>query len=778
MNEPISDIRPTAVRRTGIIPVTVLSLLLLFVFYGKLFTHINSTYFGSGGDGLQSYYGALYHVKYDTSYMRIQGMNYPYGEMVFYGGAFQPFIANSIKFISANIADISAYTIAIINLAMLFSIIVCAIALYLLFTELKIPPLHSTMLALGIAFLSPQIARFIGHYSLTYMFAVPLTFLWLIRFHNKPTIRISIYFFLLLFILSGMHLYYFGMLGAIIIFYWVVMMITDKNYRRSGFLAKHLLFQLVLPYLAIQSMAWIFDTVTDRTNNPWGYLHYVASWESVFLPVGKPFGNFISNKLFPIRQVEYEGVAFVGISAACFFFFMLIMIAIRLIRGGVRSALQVTDNLLLNIFFWVGFLTLLFSFGLPFIIPGLENLLDYLGPIRQMRSVGRFTWIFFYAINIIAYYSLFHSAKKISNSFIKAFLLYVPLFILFTDAYFMNKGWAGNLDNKIAVLEDRNNDLPENKWLRSIDIKKYQAILPLPYYHNGSENIWIEPSSNIHQDFLVASLKTGLPVTAVHLNRVSLSQTYTNLSAVFEPYRPLEILKDYPDHRPLLLIADLNALNENEKNLVSKSKWLAHTPGYDAYELSFDVLHTIADSLGVMARVKMDHSALFKQDDILSTDSVRNFVYVDYNDQHADLVYQGKGAYQSAINNENVIYDGIVPYMPGKNLYHVNFWLADIRKDLYARTGFRIDFFDPSGKIYFSDENVVFRCLRTFDGPWALFERDFAIDKPTRIRITLKNHVPFGKDIYIDELLIRPTNTDLFRLHDHMIFLNDRFYPL
>jgi hypothetical protein len=762
--------------KQGLLLTVLLSVLILFFFYGKLLRDPNKVYFGAGGDGLQSYYGALYHVQYDSTYIYFQGMNYPYGDISFYGGAFQPFIADAIKYISAHLIDISPYTIGIINVIMLASIILCAVVMYLLFLELKLPAVYSAVVAVGITYLSPQIGRLIGHYSLTYLFATPLTFLLLIRFNRQPKILISVYIGIMMFLLTGMHLYFFGMLGGIILFYWLMMFITDKRYRKPVFITKHLMLQMILPYMLIQLPLWMYDHITDRTVSPWGYLFYVSSWEGVLLPIHKPLGDFIE-KFIHIRNVEWEGIAFVGITSTIVFMLLLFHFFKNIFSGRIKEAFKPTDQFMLNQFFWVSILALLFSFGLPFIIPGCEHLLDYLGIIRQMRSVGRFNWIFFYAINITSFYLLYQLIEK-RTGLIKQLLLILPVLLLYIDAYYQNASINETLNNRITQLEDKENKLPENEWLRFINVKDYQAIIPLPYYHVGSESIWIAPESPIHEQFLIASLKTGLPLTAVHLNRTSLSQTYKNLSMVFEPYRRPAILQDCRSAQPFLLLVRKDETNEYERNLITKSKWLSHNALFDVYRLDYIALLTIADSLGIKAKEQMDSLRLYQHNDLFSTDSARNFVYVDYNERKSDSSYRGPGAYQSSVNNNNIIFDGMVPYDGRNNTYVLNFWLCDIRKDLYARTEFVIDYFDEKGNIYYTDQNAVFRYLATVDGGWALFQREFAIARPTRIRVTLKNHVPFGKDIFVDELLIRPTNVHLYKMQGKEIYKDDRFYPL
>ena len=70
-------------QKQGIWLTALLSIALLTTFYGNLFGKLNQVCFAPGGDGMQSYINMDYHIRYDTSYLRCNSMNYPYGEHVF-----------------------------------------------------------------------------------------------------------------------------------------------------------------------------------------------------------------------------------------------------------------------------------------------------------------------------------------------------------------------------------------------------------------------------------------------------------------------------------------------------------------------------------------------------------------------------------------------------------------------------------------------------------------------------------------------------------------------
>ena len=165
------------------------------MFYGNLFNKLNTVSFASGGDGLQSYVNMEYHIRYDTSYMRCNSMNYPYGEHVFFSNN-QPLFSNTVKFISANITDISDYTLGMLNFLMLFFLAIAPVILYLIFDHLGTGMVVSVIASIAIAYLSPQLDRFGGHFNLSYVAAIPWMILLLIKFFRKPSFWLSVVIFL------------------------------------------------------------------------------------------------------------------------------------------------------------------------------------------------------------------------------------------------------------------------------------------------------------------------------------------------------------------------------------------------------------------------------------------------------------------------------------------------------------------------------------------------------------------------------------------------------
>ena len=121
-------------RSYGIILTLFLTSVIILVLFRGVLKSPNTTYFATDGDGFKAYYGALYHARYDSLPFRTYSMNYPFGEVITFTDS-QPLLVNGIRFISAHIADITPYTVGIINLMMLLSVILGALFIYLLFRE-------------------------------------------------------------------------------------------------------------------------------------------------------------------------------------------------------------------------------------------------------------------------------------------------------------------------------------------------------------------------------------------------------------------------------------------------------------------------------------------------------------------------------------------------------------------------------------------------------------------------------------------------------------------
>lgn len=761
----------------GFLLTLVLSVCCLVFYFGHLLEKPNHVYFGMNGDAFQSYYTALYHVKHDQHLWHLDGMNYPYGEEVFFTGC-QPFLTNAIKIVS-KVVDISNATLGIMNLLMLFSVVASALVLYLIFKHLKLQFVFAAFAATGIAFLSPQIDRLGGHYSLTYQFAIPLFLLLLMKFYERPNWKRSIAISLLVFLMAGMHFYFFGFFALLAFFYWAVLFLSkDGPFSKFSFCIKHSFVQIVLPIAIIQLILIAIDPVHDRTAFPLGYLGFKSNLTGVFYPSNRfyePLFRWLVKPAYP----DWEGYCFVGFLGIFYSAGLFLLFLFRLLRGKILASLAVSDNKLLNIFFWAAVFSLALSFGLPFVFPRIEPYLYYSGPLKQLRGIGRFSWNYYYVINILAFYSLYWWGTR-QKAVLRFSVLPVFLLFLFHDADIMcrhQQEWK--LDNSIETLDDAANQLPQNQWLTRIKTADYQAIIGLPYFNWGSENYWIQNQSSVIRDVFVTSLKTGLPTVNVISSRLSIGQALRNIAIIKEPYRPLGICKDFKNKKPFLVLVRPGDLGDDDKALLALCSKIDSTPDFDVYSLPEESLEKKCEGLYEKKQETIDSLRLFPHGSGQSTDSLSTFVMETFDEQANPKAYRGQGCFEGKIREQNVLYKGILPNQhPGK--YVLSFWMDDFNKDLYPRVVVEQLLSDTLGTVFADNYYTPGNNFKAVDGSWGLVEIPFDLQHDNEQIVVYMRHpeIPDGKMlIRIDDLLIRPSHTTVvYADKGKNSILNNRMY--
>lgn len=751
------------------------SFTLLSIFFSGPLFHANTTYFGTTGDGMQNYYASLYHVKYDDSYFFQKCMNYPYGENVFFTGC-QPLLTAPLK-----LFGLYSITLGVINLTMLLSIVLSAIFIYLIFRELEVPYLYAALCATAIAYLSPQMIRLFAHYTLTYQFAIPAFIYFLMRFYKTPSMKKSIVIACLTFYMATTHLYFFGFFALLAGFYWAVLFCLRKeNFRNLWFCIKHFSLQIVIPFVLFQLIIATVNDVHDRTNAPWGILEYKTNWTGVFYPFQKYY-EFIPQKLGIDPQTinSSEGRQFAGLLATLFFIIVILKFVFNILRFKITKAFSLTGNLLIDIFLWCSVAALLYSFGYPFIFNH-EDWLNHVGILRQMRGIARFAWLFYYVMNIAAVYLLYLFVRNLRFKWIKYACMSLALLILSIDAFSSIGSYNGLLSNKVLELNDRKNKAWQNVIFKTFEPEKYQAILALPFFHIGSENIGLEPE---HKTFLYAfifSLKTGLPMLNNASSRTSMSQTANELAVVLEKTtEPLLILKDLKNRKPLLLLVNPDKVRIEEKKLVDLATPVGYyTNGFQLYSLSLEALETFGKKLYHEVDEQSKNAFPLANSNYMASDSVVRFVANSFDDHASKKSFKGTGAYYSTFRMYSDLYWDSLPNFKGTGKYTVSFWMYNIKKDETPRLTLALEVKGKEGNFVDNYWTTANQKLQSISGNWALIETDVTVNEPTdKLKLTLFNFNSTKDDtLIVDELMIRPAGYDVYKRTEEFVFKNNRYY--
>lgn len=763
----------------GAVLVIALTAILIGWHHHALIGSLNSSYLGASEDGLKNYYTLLYHLRHDDSFSRFEGMNYPFGEQVVFTDN-QPVLANTLKALKP-VVDLSPYGVGIMNGAILFSLLLCGFFLYRLLRDLELPVWAAVLAASGLAMLSPQMLRMSEHYALAYTWVIP-GYLWLmLRYLREPTLKKALVMGLFTAFVSGLHLYYLAILLFFTGFGFAVSLLSKEGRSELPTKVLHLLVQVVIPFVVFKAWMWLTDPVSDRPDTPYGFLLYIASPASVFLPMSQPYINWFEGWYNP-ELVNWEGLAYVGAFGVIGLLLAIPRTIYRAIRERWQRLFAPADEAAINRIWWASVFMLLLSFGLPFAIDiklggslfPLSNLLEYLGPMKQFRSLGRLSWVFFYVLNIalfFGWYRILH--KQAWPPWLKHALLLVPVLLIHWEAYRYQEPRLKN-QFRIAEWEVLTAELPADHWTKHIDASDYQAIFPLPYFHVGSENFRSPGSGDAVKSTFVASLISGLPTTAVQMSRTSFAQSVNNLQLAWEPLRDLAYLEQLPSEKPFLLLVNEQAeIPAEQQKLLSYARFLYRQGQQAFYALPTQAFQQrIADRKQQVADF-IDSTNWHAKPPFQCSDSLATIQYFDFEEVESSRAYRGKGALTGNIRQYQTAFDGRIP--EGDHLLSAWIYMGE---DGLPGISLVVEQLDQDRNVIGYDARTVAWTLTAWDNGWGLIE--YALHSPeggSLWKISLYQAGFREREFFLDELLIRPVETKVYRPDTpNGIWYNNRLY--
>lgn len=747
--------------------VLLLSFIFLFVFFKDVLLHLNTSFFNISGDGLQVYYNTLYHVFYDANIFTENSMHYPYNESVFFMGS-MPLLGFLIKYLG-----LKYYTIGIMNGFMLFSIPACALFIYLIFVEYKVSSGYGIIMSVLIAFLSPQIIRYTGHYNLSYSFAIPGTIWLMIRFLKQRTFKLSFFIFFYCFFLATMHMYLYIFSFVIILFAWSTLL-SVKDFKSTLILfGKHFLIQAILPVVLIQALIFYSTGNDARTASPWGFFEFYSNWNGVFFPFNRFYAPLFY-KLGYVESVSYEGIAFVGLSAFLFSWFLALKFVFNLLS--FKKPWNLLNDKFLNALLLCSILSLLFSFCIPFKFEH-QDWVQYFGILKQFRALGRFTWIFFYVINILLVIFVLKLPETYNKYKIKHSLLILVIIITSYDSYCNIEGLGSQLNNKFEIIQDVENKSEINYWVTKINSKKFQAILPLPYFHLGSENLGYAPNEKSLANACIVSIKTGLPMVSVYNSRISLEKSFANVQLLKVPTgRYPKIIDEFKNEKDLLLVVDYSSCNVLEKEIIKYADSIFQAETFKLYRLPISKLKQYYFDYSRKIIDTFNDSGCYKVGDFSVSDTTNHFVYFNYSFDNGNIGFIEKGVKREKIDGYVTIANTGLKYNNVNDTLSISFWIKNLDKDLLARTDVEIKARNENNEYYSLVYSKLLHHDKQINGKWTLVEFDFKLKNTSDIvEVVLWNFEINYEDFFIvDDLLFRPKGMDVYLRTDSCLYKNNR----
>jgi hypothetical protein len=783
--------------------VMILAAVLLWAKHGDWLKNANDCMLLDSPDAFKNYMTSAWHVRYDAGYTHYEGMNYPYGEHVLFTDN-QPVFSAALQWWSRHVSDISADTVGLMNWFQIISMLLGACAIFLLLRKLHIPVWYAGIASLGILFLSPQNNRFDTHFGLSHTWILPLLLLLLCRYEERFSRRYqSLLIGILLFFSAQLHFYNFGVSAIFLGLYTLYQILTDFRWKNIAKRSYHLIVMVVLPFTLLNLWVHWSDYCPDRPTNPWGFTHYIAHWEGIFLPYeNMPVFQWIDRNIIHIRRIDPESQAYVGVIAFAFTLWVVFKRKFRMFDPSWDSAaFHRVHKRYMNGVFAAGFALVLIGCGFPFAIPGMEWMVDYLGPFRQFRGLGRFTWIYYYAVNLLVFYVLWNKSSHyrvnqtwkqeldvlisgIKNRQFRGLHLpntrkwtiaLLPLFIMCWETLIFQK--LNRIETAPSPAQPGAAASSPDHWLNKVDYSGFQALMPLPYYHVGSENIWLDICYPLFKKTQYTAYQTGIPDMGVFMSRSSIGRMVKSVQWSLPPCETPAIFGDLSDFRPIALLIEPAKWEEVQKkyaHLISKASTV-----YESPELR--IMSLMPDSVRVYARERMkkveseaSNPNLQKLENGWMARNLNGkwFRHLSFDDNKPEA-HNFSGSSAKAVSGDTT---WLVKEAIPKGVYHLNLWI-NVAQDMGMTQELKIvqNNITDGHQINFRHEGLRFY-IETIVGDWALFNVEFTVYEDNSITGAYLHKKGVFTPFWYDEVLIKPGDADLYWQAPGFIVKNNHWF--
>jgi hypothetical protein len=736
----------------------------LFFYYGKFILSPNTYLSGLSGDGIMINYTYAGHIKNDSTYTNFQGMNYPYGQTQIYTGG-HPIFSNAVKFLSQFSPWFVSHSIGIINILIVLSYIGCAFFLCLILQKLRLPSELVIFGSVGITLLSPQIFRWSGHPEISYAVFFPLTWWLFIQFlESEKTWRWS-----LLIICNSIFWFfvcpYFIMLGSVFYaacYFVIALQKKQKSVTKKKILAA--LAQLILPLLISRLYLLAVDVHEFRSEHPYGFNVYFAKLNTVFAPFSPPFES-IFQKVFKMQDRHWEGWAYIGFPSVVIAVYSIFRILRYIIKKRFSSVINPGVPPTLRSAVWASILVLIFSMCMPFrLAPNL--FFGHLGFIEQFRSLGRFAWIFYYVFTVYSLYIsyLFFRRTKIKQKRLFGYA-WCMFFIacLYVESYSYHKNNAESIyasknyfnakliPQEVTEVIDKINDIKQN----------YQCLIPLPFYHVGTENFGKDFSDELITKSMTIAYWTNFPLLSNSTARSPILEAKKIMQFFSPPLTKKAIQNDLPDKNPFLIIYDKEKLSKDEKYWLEESIKIFENKAFVLSELPYEKV--FADNFNEeIENFDRIRASLVNYHGLFVSSLPDTLVYLNFDVFKNKPVFRGSGSFKGI----KKAFTDIIPktdcFLKKDKDYVVGFWYYN-KGELRNQISCILEEAEDNNANQSWSILIDPKCTMKIDGDWSYVEKKFRIKSDTKkIRLFLKGDDYSKQEFFLDDFILRPANTDVY----------------
>ena len=752
----------------------VLGLVWVSGFYSEVLLAPNDVLFSGQGDGIKNYYTYLYSIRHLQGFEAFDGMNYPFGERSLYTDN-HPIVAWMLQRLNAAHPIFGLQAIGILNLLILFSIPLNCAVLQRLFQGLGLKTWLSVLAALGTAVLGPQIHRWTGHLSLAHAWYIPVALLLLMHWEHKGQSWFRLFGFAL-WIGFGLLIHpYLGMMAALVGLSYALVRWAgsafEPRFRGIGPSAALAVFSLwpLLVFFAALSMT---ETHPHRTDRPWGIKSHMAEPETVFLPTHRPLRE-LGRMLDRDMDQVWEGWSYVGLCAVLFSLGMLVrwgVVQLCSLRKNRRQRFEAHAHALpdpfVRVLLGASVLVLLWAMAIPLRwLP--DTWVDALGPLRQFRALGRFAWVFYYVLQLALFHALVGVPGSMQGRFRKFVTALVPA-LMITESLEYHWVKRQELVRSANVFDARQRSAEVNALLTQVSPGFHQALLPMPFFHIGSENFERLGGSEVHRWAFVVSEALGMPMMGGSGSRTALSEAKAQVQWMSEPLYPRLAQALIDDGRPLLMVCSGEPLSPQEQYYYNRSRPIDSAQGLELRSIDIGVFRSPEWGDSIRTRFRDFAGAEAIPGHWYASDSAAFFIHRSFDERHHPGGRSGMGAFEATRRELHQLADFKASQFPEGVAVEASVWIfnggpKDGQDQLFGRL-FWIES-SPNFQERWLEPAVDPRQAQTLDGDWSRLSLTLRPERRDAVyRLMFKGPDDSRGTVLLDEVLVRPTTLDLGRI--------------
>ena len=501
---------------------------------------LHSTCWIPGADGLKNYFTFAYQSKWGSG-LWFNGMQYPFGEYLPYTDA-QPLLTLILGTLSNLGLPVDDHYLLIMQGSIVVSFWIGSYLIFRIGKHYGLPILMAWFIAALTMAFSPGIWRLLGHFALAYACILPAIWYVLIKATEFEASKKYSLLLGVLLLFSGLLHPYWILIGVLFVLaHSFVLSIYNKK------LATLPAFAAVIALACFMVTNKVFDPVTDRPQMPWGHGTYRTVIDNLFSQAGFIY-EWIKGAYS--KPPEFEGYAYAG----PFIYIVLPAVVFHFIarRFGFGMPIKVPRSLQVSMI--SALILLSMAAGLHTdILDG--KLLEWIPPLAQFRSIGRFAWIYCMVAPLFFGLILHHTINSVSNSRIRTLIWVIISSLCIIEA----NQWLVFNYHKIENAKGENVLYTNTQLLDGLAAagfapNDFQCTMTLPASVEGAEKFSMHDNWHLRWYNFPFLFQTGLPSTHSVMSRSSTSQSLEILQLGSNPYITKSLVQRFPDDKPILTL--------------------------------------------------------------------------------------------------------------------------------------------------------------------------------------------------------------------------------